>query len=48
MTGCASHKTWIPKEDVVEAVVREDVGEGVGEEEHRPSNVFRLYGRQNQ
>jgi hypothetical protein len=38
MTGCASQKISIPKEDVG--------GEDVGGEEDRPSNAFLLYGYQ--
>jgi len=48
MTGCPSQNISIPREDVVEGVVREDGGEDVGGEEDRPSNVFLLYGHQNQ
>jgi hypothetical protein len=47
MTGCASQKILIPKEDVVEEVVREDTGEDVEGEKDRTSNVFLLYGHQN-
>jgi len=48
MTGSASQKITIPKEDVVDGVVREDVEKDVAGEEDRPSNVFLLYGYQNQ
>jgi len=49
ITRCASQMISIPTEDVVEGVVREDVGEDVeGGEENRLSNVFLLYGHQNQ
>jgi len=48
ITGCAREKISIPKQDFVDGVVREDVYENVQVEEDRPSNVFILYGNQNQ
>jgi hypothetical protein len=37
----------IPKENVVEGDVIEDVEDDIGGEEDRPSNVFLLYSYQN-
>jgi hypothetical protein len=48
MTRCVSNIIWIPKKDVVEGVVRENVSEDVGGEENRLLNVFLLYSHQNQ